>query len=150
MSRRAALLSGRDMFLPQAFCYIGSSIYGRQQSMRNHFISYKKAAILLLFLTLFVSGCSGRNENRADESPAEKLESVSERVIILETVPPEPDTKEAVVTEENWEHYFDGINGAAVIYDPAESIYHIYNQVLALTQRYPCSTFKIISSLIAL
>ena len=118
--------------------------------MRNHFISYKKAAILLLFLTLFVSGCSGRNENRADESPAEELESVSERVIILETVPPEPDTKEAVVTEENWEHYFDGINGAAVIYDPAESSYHIYNQEMALTQRSPCSTFKIISSLIAL
>ena len=110
----------------------------------------KKQQFFCFFLTLFVSGCSGRNENRADESPAEKLESVSERVIILETVPPEPDTKEAVVTEENWEHYFDGINGAAVIYDPAESSYHIYNQEMALTQRSPCSTFKIISSLIAL
>lgn len=120
--------------------------------MRDHFISYKKAAILLFFLVLFVSGCSGRNENRADESPAEKLESASESVITLETVPPEPepDEAEAAVTEENWEHYFDGINGAAVIYDPAESSYHIYNQEMALTQRSPCSTFKIISSLIAL
>ncbi len=50
----------------------------------------------------------------------------------------------------DWSDYFDGINGAAVIYDPIENCYQIYNQELALTQRSPCSTFKIISSLIAL
>lgn len=37
-----------------------------------------------------------------------------------------------------------------MIYDPAENHYYIYNQELALTQRPPCSAFKIISSLIAL
>ena len=45
---------------------------------------------------------------------------------------------------------FDEINGVAVIYDPDENCYQIYNHELALTQRSPCSTFKIISSLIAL
>lgn len=50
----------------------------------------------------------------------------------------------------DWANDFDGINGAAVIYDSTENRYQIYNQELAFTQRSPCSTFKIISSLIAL
>lgn len=57
---------------------------------------------------------------------------------------------EPVIEEMNWSNYFDGINGAAVIYDPIENCYQIYNQELAHTRRSPCSTFKIISSLIAL
>lgn len=55
-----------------------------------------------------------------------------------------------MIAEVDWSNYFDGINGAAVIYDPIENCYQIYNQELSLTQRSPCSTFKIISSLIAL
>lgn len=71
--------------------------------------------------------------------------------------PPSPKTDESqkvlaepIITKVDWSDYFDGINGAAVIYDPAENRYQIYNQELALIQRSPCSTFKIISSLIAL
>lgn len=54
------------------------------------------------------------------------------------------------ITEMDWSGYFEGINGAVVIYDPAENCYQIYNQDLALNRHSPCSTFKIISSLIAL
>lgn len=50
----------------------------------------------------------------------------------------------------DWSEYFDGINGAAVLYDPSDKEYRIYNQELAQTRRSPCSTFKIVSSLIAL
>lgn len=57
---------------------------------------------------------------------------------------------ETTITDAAWSHYFGGINGSAVIYDPALKCYQIYNQELALTRRSPCSTFKIISSLIAL
>lgn len=57
---------------------------------------------------------------------------------------------EPIITETDWSDYFEGINGAAVIYNPTENSYQIYDQELALTQRSPCSTFKIISSLIAL
>lgn len=57
---------------------------------------------------------------------------------------------EPIITEVDWANDFDGINGAAVIYDHTENCYQIYNQELAFTQRSPCSTFKIISSLIAL
>ena len=57
---------------------------------------------------------------------------------------------EAVIEEVDYSAYFEGLNGAAVIYDPSENRYQIYNQETALTQRSPCSTFKIISSLIGL
>lgn len=58
--------------------------------------------------------------------------------------------EEPEITEMDWSAYFDGLNGAAVIYDASENRYMIYQRELALTQNSPCSTFKIISSLIAL
>lgn len=54
------------------------------------------------------------------------------------------------VTEADWSDVFDGLNGAAVLYDPLAGQYFIYNRELAETRRSPCSTFKIISSLIGL
>lgn len=42
------------------------------------------------------------------------------------------------------------MNGCAVLYDADDMQYTIYREELALTERSPCSTFKIISSLIAL
>ena len=50
----------------------------------------------------------------------------------------------------DWAKLFHGINGSAVLYDPAENCYRVYNQEAAIIQRSPCSTFKIISSLLAL
>ena len=54
------------------------------------------------------------------------------------------------LTEVDWSNYFEGLTGTAIVYDPTEKNYMIYNKELALTQRSPCSTFKIISSLIGL
>lgn len=58
--------------------------------------------------------------------------------------------EEPVIIEMDWENYFDGLNGAAVVYSPSENSYQIYQYETALARRSPCSTFKIISSLIAL
>lgn len=57
--------------------------------------------------------------------------------------------KEKVV-ETDWSEYFDGLHGAAVVYDTADRQYRIYNRKTAAVRRSPCSTFKIISSLAAL
>lgn len=54
------------------------------------------------------------------------------------------------VTEIDWSAYFDGLNGAAVVYDASGRTTTIYNSHLASERRSPCSTFKIISSLTAL
>ena len=54
------------------------------------------------------------------------------------------------VVETDWSGYFDGLKGAAVLYDAGDKRYSIYNRELAERQSSPCSTFKIISSCIAL
>lgn len=88
-------------------------------------------------------------EMSAGEKPAKDMlpGEIPEKEV---TIDEREEAVEPVIIEEDWSAYFDGINGAAVIYDPAENSFQIYNQELALTRRSPCSTFKIISSLIAL
>jgi bla regulator protein BlaR1 len=110
--------------------------------MGNLFIRHKVGSILLAFSLLILGACS-------KSQPSEDLVSASpqetEQALISEPLPKEP-----TIAEVDLENYFEGINGAAVLYDPAENSYQIYNQEVALMQRSPCSTFKIISSLIAL
>ena len=58
--------------------------------------------------------------------------------------------KEPAIEEKDWSSYFQGLNGGAVIYLPNENKYQIYNENVCNTRRSPCSTFKIISSLIGI
>lgn len=95
----------------------------------------KRIGVFLVFLIPFLFiGCSGRNNESSNSQSAQTKEK-------------EPETK---IEEKDWSEDFAGLNGAAVIYKPEENHYQIYNQDLAQTRRSPCSTFKIISSLIAL
>lgn len=55
-----------------------------------------------------------------------------------------------IIENADWSDYFDKMKGTAIIYDVTSDCYKIYNRKLASTRRSPCSTFKIISSLIAL
>lgn len=57
---------------------------------------------------------------------------------------------EPEIVDTDWSGYFNGLNGSAVVYDVSRRRYTIYNSDLTLDRRSPCSTFKIISSLIAL
>lgn len=57
---------------------------------------------------------------------------------------------EPEIVEADWSKYFNGLNGTAVIYDASNRQYTIHNYNLAVARSSPCSTFKIISSLIAL
>lgn len=77
-----------------------------------------------------------------NRSVTQSAETVADETLEEQTEP--------IVVETDWSYYFDGINGAAVIFDTTENCYQIYNLELADTRRSPCSTFKIISSLIAL
>lgn len=54
------------------------------------------------------------------------------------------------VMEADFDGYFDGLRGAAVLYDAENEEYTIYNRELAYRRASPCSTFKIVSSCIAL
>lgn len=130
-----------------------------------------RCIFIVLFSMLAGTGCSGENGSVSDRAlgNAETSEETEETEETEENLPEEPsqagepsqtgeaaaagnqgEGPEPVTEEADWSGYFDGINGAAVIYDPTENHYQIYQQELALTRRPPCSTFKIISSLIAL
>ncbi|OUQ28433.1 class D beta-lactamase [Lachnoclostridium sp. An131] len=110
---------------------------------------------------LAVCGC-GEKEKSVTEAQnpdtAVQAEIQTEKVLEepqeAEEIPekePLQEKEEIPVTEEtDWSGYFDGLNGAAVLYWPSENRYQIYNAELAQTRRSPCSTFKIISSLVAL
>ena len=78
-----------------------------------------------------------------------KIEQIGEPEITPENLT-EDTTKEPEIKEADWSGYFDGINGAAVLYDADSMEYQVFNRELAETRRSPCSTFKIVSSLIAL
>lgn len=127
---------------------------------RNDFF---KLALWGVACALILTGCSdNRNteekllmEAEKEESEDEKMEEPgieANRVSIeedaeddAEGMAMEPETDYA-----DWSNYFHGLNGAAVVYDASNKRYTIYNSDFALDRRSPCSTFKIVSSLIAL
>ena len=113
--------------------------------MKNR--KYHFRAICWVFICTFIlTGCANNYgeqkkisiEDGKEELREEKEDSIEDIVIEPETV------------YIDWSEYFNGLNGTAVVYDASDRQYTIYNQELAETRRPPCSTFKIISSLIAL
>ena len=109
-----------------------------------------------ILVSLILTGCGKEKDNVKSSQSVEtqEVEDISQmEEAVTQTEETEETTEEAVapITEEaDWSNYFEEINGAAVIYDPAENCCQMYNQELSLTRRSPCSTFKIISSLIAI
>lgn len=99
----------------------------------------------LIFSVLMLSGCTKEEDNLTDKQTVKIIVQTEETADEIQEEIAEP-----TITEVDLSNYFEGINGAAVIYEPDENFYEIYNQELAYTRRPPCSTFKIISSLIAL
>lgn len=96
--------------------------------------------ICLVFVCVFIlTGCINNHSTDKKVSGENKKEVVKEE---------KQETPKIV--EIDWSEYFNGLNGTAVIYDTSNKQYTIYNRDLAMTRRPPCSTFKIISSLIAL
>lgn len=129
--------------------------------MKKINISFRICSCVLILSVLVLMGCTGESESFTDDQPVEmqvwedmsqRQDASTEKITQTEEAADEihEEVVEPLITEVDWSNYFEEINGAAVIYDPAENCYQIYNQELALTRRSPCSTFKIISSLIAL
>lgn len=124
--------------------------------MKDFRVKYKKAAGGLLFILLLaLAGCGKAKE--MEEVLPQKTVEVPQPQITEENIPPQlsanmekEEVPEAITEEMDWAEYFDGLNGAAVFYDPSRNQYRIYNMELSEVRRSPCSTFKIISSLAGL
>jgi beta-lactamase class D len=54
------------------------------------------------------------------------------------------------VESKNFSRFFDNFSGCMIIYDNGNKKYIVYNQEKCLTRVSPCSTFKVINSLIGL
>ena len=111
-----------------------------------------KPAIWIFICALILTGCS-------TQSGTEERAAVPETVIYTEAFTENMETEtgteselisEPQTAETDWSGYFNGVNGTAVIYDASAMQYTLYNRDLASARRSPCSTFKIISSVIAL
>lgn len=122
--------------------------------MKNFYIGYKGVSFAVLFMLLFLTGCTRKQELLPEEQIPGTVNAVYPQAMVTAIVTAAETISEAVpeplITEVDWSGYFDGLNGVAVIYNPTENRYQIYGQELAGARRSPCSTFKIISSLIAL
>lgn len=124
-----------------------------------------KAIYGMLVCAFILAGCSDRYveekisvetvEDGKEEPEEEKVDQTETELsnVLMEAEAKEDTLNEIAepeIIEADWSEYFDGLNGAAVVYDASSRQYTMYHSELAMTRRSPCSTFKIISSLIAL
>lgn len=117
--------------------------------------------ISVFSLSLILSGCALKQE-QSRISQSETIETNQNEMevtlypeekssVLIEAVPETTESFTAIspmtVLRPDWNSYFGELNGTAVIFDPEENIFQVYNEDLADMRRSPCSTFKIISSL---
>lgn len=137
-----------------------------------------KTVCMVLVCAFILAGCTGNHsaeekisaengkeepegaELEGEEPEGEEPEEEKQEALEMESVsgsteadtgdPAECMEMEPETVAVDWSGYFNGLNGTAVVYDASSNRYTIYNSDLAEERRPPCSTFKIISSLIAL
>ena len=118
--------------------------------------------LLILLLIFLFSGCANKSEpqethnietsepektetaeqdNRANSDDTSNTDTDSNTIVDV----PNPTTKEIDLCDQ-----FRGINGCAVIYNPDNNEYSIYNTSLCEQEVSPYSTFKIVSALAGL
>ncbi len=123
---------------------------------------YFKVVCWIFACAFILTGCSGRYAEEqipvedGKEEPEEKNIEQTEAELSSGSLKAEveEDTQNEIaepeIIEADWSEYFEGLNGASVVYDASSRQDKMYHSELAVTRRSPCSTFKIISSLIAL
>ena len=160
-------------------CHFMSLHHKRGMMHMNRDSRYFKAVVypfIVCMAGLFLAGCGRaspvrdqdyeKDGTKVETQTFEETEDLSEENALTaqgqgvweneNTAAPEEERSaqqhqdEPVIVEADWSEYFDGLNGTAVLYDTAAGEYVIYDRELAMIQSSPCSTFKIVSSLIAL
>ena len=125
--------------------------------------NYFKVVCWVFVYVFILTGCSNNcsteekifMEGEKEELEEEKMEESEMESSNVSIEADTEDSTEGIVMEPeivdtDWSEFFNGLNGEAVVYDISNRRYIMYNGDSAMTRRSPCSTFKIISSLIAL
>lgn len=111
-------------------------------------------------LSALLSGSSSEQEKLPETQPIiqsepEIMMNPKEKSLVstetdYEMIEPTEAIIPSTILRPDWASYFGEINGAAVILDTTKHTFQVYNEDLADIRRSPCSTFKIISSLVGL
>lgn len=122
----------------------------------------KKVTWLLLIGMLTLVGCN-RNEEAVVETVKQQAGTVAHSNKEKNTEEAKEKTIEkategqgpSIQVMNEWEKYFDGwdrneIGGCIVLYASHSDCYYVYNDTMATVETSPCSTFKIISTLLGL
>lgn len=130
--------------------------------IRGAFIHFSKV-VLILFMSCCVTGCANEGNIKANkEIENKKEETLAKSDLSVKDIQKEETNKEELLVEEmilqefstveevNFSEYFDEITGCAVFYNDATHELQVYNKDLCEIQTSPCSTFKIISTLMGL
>lgn len=124
--------------------------------------NYFKGICCVVVCAFVLTGCTNHPSGEENSAERQKEESEEEKQALSEIKsgsnsmetdaenPGESVEMEPEIIETDWSEYFNGLNGTAIIYDASSRQYTIYDRNLAVARSSPCSTFKIISSLIAL
>lgn len=113
-------------------------------------------SLFFILIALSFSGCSHKNSNNSNEILTTTVPSHSPNNITASDTPAPTiqeelsNTKSPTEVIRDFEDCFDGFNGCAVIYNANVNEYSFYNKELCEIPTTPCSTFKIISTLMGL
>lgn len=100
----------------------------------------KKKLILTLTLSILILPLKACSSNK-DTVNIESSISINEESNINNT---------ETVTEKDFSKFFGDINGTAVFYNPSNNNFDVHNTNIYDVQAYPCSSFKVVSTLIGL
>lgn len=98
--------------------------------------------ILIMLLSVIISGCSGNSQSQKDSGNESKQQTVKNTNNTEEN-----DASAASEIIVDYSKYFQEINGCAILYHEPSKTYFFYNRKLCETKVSPLSTFKIISTL---
>ncbi|WP_333647515.1 penicillin-binding transpeptidase domain-containing protein [Lacrimispora sp.] len=131
--------------------------------MKRSLLMKKRNSVLmvLLMITFVCTSCTSSTgdpgepvlsspsftnvEKTPPKQTIEPSSDISDRKEPLPSLSPAPQQKVLDLKE-----YFNGINGCAVFFRPTRNEYLLYNESLCDLPSSPCSTFKIVSSLVGL
>lgn len=102
------------------------------------------ANLIGILVCVVLTGCINKNIGEINEVIVSEEES---QTIPIETELP---LKSPTFIEVNYSDCFQGLKGCAVFYNSDSCEYKLYNKEICQKQVSPCSTFKIISTLIGL
>lgn len=119
-------------------------------NLRMKTIKLKKCTMLALIVCMLaLTSCSNKETNVGETMVPSETSTVKPQ--LEETNPSQTDEGKKINTKSvDFSKEFNGINGCAVIYNPTEGEYLIYNKSMSEVEVSPYSTFKIISTLMGL